>query len=65
MDTMPDNEPMDDKKALDGLDPADLLRQGAEEDTIAGDGPSPGFTPPSPDELEPLFPEFELLGLIG
>jgi len=47
---------------LDGLDPADLLRQGAA-DTM--DGTVRPFIPPTLEELAPLFPQFEILELIG
>ncbi len=47
---------------LAGLDPADLLRQGAA-DTI--DGAASPFVPPTLEELAPLFPQFEILELIG
>ncbi|MEK7950718.1 protein kinase domain-containing protein [Luteolibacter soli] len=49
---------------LGGLSPADLLRQGAAEDTLA-DGVRGGFVPPSLEELAGIFPQFEVLGLIG
>jgi serine/threonine protein kinase len=66
MDTMPANDPMEKPRnnPLAGLNPADLLRQGVAEDTLAGDG-APPFTPPPPEELAPLFPQFEILELIG
>jgi len=47
---------------LDGLNPADLLRQGAA-DTV--DGRAQPFVPPTLEELAPLFPQFEILELIG
>ena len=49
---------------LAGLCPACLLAQGAAEDT-ATEGRQPAFVPPSVAELEPLFPQLELLELIG
>jgi serine/threonine protein kinase len=49
--------------ALAGLCPACLLKLGATADTIT-DGKQP-FTPPSLAELAPLFPQLELLELIG
>jgi tRNA A-37 threonylcarbamoyl transferase component Bud32 len=50
--------------ALAGLCPACLLKMGAAADTIT-DGKQPPFTPPSIAELAPLFPQLELLELIG
>ena len=50
--------------ALAGLCPACLLKEGAEADTATG-GQKPGFTPPSVAELAPLFPQLEILELIG
>lgn len=50
--------------ALGGLDPVGLLRQGASEDTLAGDGRMP-FDPPAPADLAEAFPKFEIIGLIG
>ena len=46
MDTMPVAEMMKDdaKNPLSGLDPADLLKQGAAEDTIMGE-PASSFQP--------------------
>ena len=66
MDKIPANDPMEKpcNNPLAGLNPADLLRQGVAEDTLAED-PSPSFTPPPPEELAPLFPQFEILELIG
>lgn len=49
---------------LGGLSPADLLRQGAAEDTLL-DGVREAFEPPSLLELEVVFPQFEILELIG
>jgi serine/threonine protein kinase len=49
--------------ALGGLCPACLLKAGATGDT---DLSKPtGFQPPTPAELAPLFPQFEILELIG
>ena len=50
--------------ALAGLCPACLLKQGAADETATG-GPSPPFNPPSVSELAPLFPQLEILELIG
>jgi serine/threonine protein kinase len=50
--------------ALAGLCPACLLKMGAAADTIT-EGKQPPFTPPSLAELAPLFPQLELLELIG
>src|SRR5438067_8004981 len=47
-----------------GLCPACLLKQGAADDTITEGGAKP-FTPPSVEELAPLFPQLEILELIG
>jgi serine/threonine protein kinase len=49
--------------ALAGLCPACLLKQGAAE-TVTG-GQAPPFNPPSVSELAPLFPQLEILELIG
>lgn len=64
MDTMPANDPMQNKPPLAGLDPAELLKQGAAEDTFI-DGASASFNPPPLDELAKIFPQFEILELIG
>ncbi|MBM3847027.1 MAG: serine/threonine protein kinase, partial [Verrucomicrobia bacterium] len=49
---------------LAGFCPACLLAQGA--DRASGDGSDSGrFDPPSVEELAGLFPQFEILGLIG
>jgi serine/threonine protein kinase/biopolymer transport protein ExbD len=50
--------------ALAGLCPACLLKVGAMADTIT-DARQPAFTPPTLAELAPLFPQLELLELIG
>ena len=50
--------------ALAGLCPACLLKQGASDETATG-GQSPPFNPPSISELAPLFPQLEILELIG
>ena len=64
MSEMSDKERMGDgEKELDGLNPADLLRQGVEEDTLVERMPS--FDPPSLEELAEVFPGFEILELIG
>jgi len=49
--------------ALAGLCPACLLKQGADE-TATG-GQAPPFQPPPVAELAPLFPQLEILELIG
>lgn len=64
MDKLPDADPMENHPTLAGLDPADLLRQGAAEDTMA-DGASASFTPPPLEEIATHFPQFEILELIG
>jgi serine/threonine protein kinase/biopolymer transport protein ExbD len=50
--------------ALAGLCPACLLQMGAAMDTVS-DAKQPAFTPPSVAELAPLFPQLEILKLIG
>ncbi len=50
--------------ALAGLDPLDLLRNGAAADTLA-DSEGTAFTPPSIAELTEIFPQFQILSLIG
>jgi serine/threonine protein kinase/tetratricopeptide (TPR) repeat protein len=50
--------------ALAGLCPACLLKMGAAADTIT-DAKQPAFHPPSVAELAPLFPQLEILELIG
>jgi len=50
--------------ALAGLCPACLLKQGAADETATG-GPKPPFQPPAIAELAPLFPQLEILELIG
>ena len=50
--------------ALAGLCPACLLKMGAAADTIT-DAKQPPFNPPGIAELAPLFPQLEILELIG
>ena len=50
--------------ALAGLCPACLLKMGAAADTVT-EGKQPPFTPPPISELAPLFPQLEILELIG
>ena len=66
MDTIPGSEPMENlpHSPLGGLDPANLLKQGAAEDTLM-DGTTSAFNPPSLEELSAIFPQFEILELIG
>jgi serine/threonine protein kinase len=64
MDTMPGNDPMEKQAPLAGLDPAELLKQGAAEDTFMEGAPA-SFNPPPIDELAKIFPQFEILELIG
>jgi serine/threonine protein kinase len=76
MDTVKSNQPMPDGNkcpqcgtplpsgALAGLCPACLLKQGAADETVTG-GQAPPFHPPSVAELAPLFPQLEILELIG
>ncbi len=47
-----------------GLCPACLLRQAAQDSAASGPGLA-GFTPPSPQELAGLFPQLEILELLG
>jgi serine/threonine protein kinase len=49
---------------LAGLCPACLLKQGAADETASGGQASP-FQPPPVAELAPLFPQLEILELIG
>jgi len=66
MDNMPEQNAMEGTpgNGIEGLDPAELLRQGAAADTIP-ENSTGGFTPPTPEELASFFPQFEILGLIG
>ncbi len=64
MDTMPNNDPMEKQAPLAGLDPADLLRQGFDDDTLIVGAPS-AFNPPPLEELAAIFTQFEILELIG
>ncbi len=50
--------------ALAGLCPACLLKQGAAEETATG-GRTPPFQPPPITELAPMFPQLEILELVG
>ncbi len=50
--------------ALAGLCPACLLQQGAAADTATHPEAKP-FVPPTPEELARLFPQLEILGLLG
>ena len=50
------------------LCPACLLKRGLESQTAGGDASRPdsaGYTPPTPAELTPLFPDLEILELVG
>ena len=76
MDTVNMNQPMPDGNkcpqcgtplptgALAGLCPACLLKMGAAADTVT-DAKQPPFNPPTIAELAPLFPQLEILELIG
>jgi serine/threonine protein kinase len=76
MDTVNLNQPMPDGNkcpqcgtplptgALAGLCPACLLKAGAAADTVT-DAKQPAFNPPTVAELAPLFPQLEILELIG
>lgn len=50
--------------ALAGLCPACLLAQGANTET-AEEGRTPGFSPPPLDKVAELFPQLEVIALIG
>ena len=50
--------------ALAGLCPACLLKMGAAADTVT-DAKQPAFNPPPVAELAPLFPQLEILELLG
>jgi serine/threonine protein kinase len=64
MDKLPDTRLMENPPPppLAGLNPADLLKQGAADDTL---GSPYAFQPPSLEEMAALFPQFEILELIG
>lgn len=66
MDTIPGNHPMPNPRhsPLGGLDPEDLLKQGVADDTFM-DGAATSFNPPPIGELAAIFPQFEILELIG
>ena len=76
MDTVKINPPMPDQSdcpqcgtplptgALAGLCPACLLKLGAAADTVT-DAKQSSFNPPTVAELAPLFPQLEILELIG
>jgi serine/threonine protein kinase len=76
MDTVKINQPMPESntcpqcgtplpiRALAGLCPACLLKAGAAADTVT-DAKQPPFNPPGVAELGPLFPQLEILELIG
>ena len=48
-----------------GLCPECLMKSGFNTGTAPGAGPSRGFPPPAVDHLRPLFPQLEILELIG
>ena len=56
--------PLADPARWPGLCPACLLKMGAAADTVT-DAKQPPFNPPSVAELAPLFPQLEILELIG
>jgi serine/threonine protein kinase len=66
MDTLHGNDSMPNppKSPLGGLDPEDLLKQGVAEDTLM-DGVASNFNPPPIEELAAIFPQFQILELIG
>jgi serine/threonine protein kinase len=49
---------------LGGLDPAELLKQGAAQDTVM-DNAASSFQSPAIEDLTAIFPQFEIIGLIG
>jgi len=49
---------------LEGLCPACLLQQGAAAETVTNER-QPAFSPPSAADLAPLFPQLEILELLG
>ena len=51
-----------DNSLLEGMNPADLLRQGMQPDTIGGHSRHPCHAP-SLEELAPLFPELDLISI--
>ena len=53
--------------APQGMCPACLLAQGlATETSVSGAEPRPaGFEPPTPEQLKPMFPQLEILELLG
>ncbi|MBT9449450.1 serine/threonine protein kinase [Akkermansia glycaniphila] len=53
-----------DNSLLEGMNPADLLRQGMRPDTMGGHS-RPSFQAPAIEELTPLFPELDLIEPIG
>jgi serine/threonine protein kinase len=60
---MPEQSAME-RNPLSDLNPAELLMQGAVDDTFA-ESPYGGFTPPTLEELAGIFPRFEFIELIG
>ena len=66
MDTIRAKDPMQNPPQipLGGLDPANLLKQGVAEDTFM-DGAASPFNPPPIEELSAIFPQFEILEIIG
>src|SRR6185436_1874884 len=52
-------------ESLQGLCPECLLRAGFATGTQAGSPKPAPFVPPSPADLAPLFPQLEILALIG
>jgi serine/threonine protein kinase len=66
MDTIPPATPMENppQTPLGGLDPAELLKQGAAQDTVL-DSAASSFQSPAIEDLAAIFPQFEILELIG
>ncbi len=59
-----DQDPRLPRDPLGGLSPADLLRQGEAEDTLV-EGRRAAFVPPSLEEMAGIFPQFDVLELVG
>ena len=54
-----------DPEALRKLCPACLLKRGMETTGGAASSPAADYAPPTPAELAPLFPDLEILELVG
>ncbi len=66
MDTIPPATAMENppQTPLGGLDPAELLKQGAAQDTVM-DSAASNFQSPAIEDLAAIFPQFEILEFIG